>query len=442
MNTPSLESALARLPHARICVINGSASFTAEALLNKARALRSQWSNLRGARVSLCGLPPLELVITLIALDGHAAQILLLPPSLDRATCDDLNSQASTSFVLAPNNKDPQEFDIAQKAVNDPITTKWVLATSGTTGKPKLIEHQLATLTRTVRSDIDRGAEFVWGLLYDPNRFAGLQVVLQALFSGSTLVIPAQIQFDAQIEAILAEPVNALSATPSLWRKLLMDGRIFNLPLRQLTLGGEIADQSILDALKSRFPKARVIHIYASTEAGSGFAVQDGIAGFPKSWLNDESRSPGLRISDSQHLLIKPPLIPEGPEIRARLDSSGYLDTQDLVRIDKDRVLFVGRASGAINVGGNKVNPETLENYLRSIDGVVDARVFAKKSSMMGQLVAVEIVPELKLDTKSLRLHIMKCCKQDLESWEIPAFVTFTSTLKENAAGKRERISS
>lgn len=66
--------------------------------------------------------------------------------------------------------------------------------------------------------------------------------------------------------------------------------------------------------------------------------------------------------------------------------------------------------------------------------------MFAKKSSMMGQLVAAEIVPEPTLDTNSLRIRIMKYCKLDLESWEIPAFVTFTSELKENAAGKRERI--
>lgn len=440
MNTTNLESALARLPLARTCVMSTSASLAAEDLLSKARSLRSQWSNLRGARVSLCGFPPLELVVALIALDGHAAQILLLPSTLDHATCDALNSQARTSFVLAPGDECPREFDVSQKPGANPITTKWVLATSGTTGKPKLIEHTLATLTRTVRNDFERGAEFVWGLLYDPNRFAGLQVVLQALFSGSTLVVPAQIQFEDQLKAILAAPVNALSATPSLWRKLLMDGRILNLPLRQLTLGGEIADQSILDALKSYFPKARVIHIYASTEAGTGFAVQDGMAGFPRSWIEDEGRSPRLRIGENQHLLIKPTLIPEGEEIRARVDEVGYLDTQDQVRIDKDRVFFVGRASGAINVGGNKVNPETLENYLRSLDGVLDARVFAKKSSMMGQLVAAEIVPEPTLDTNSLRIRIMKYCKLDLESWEIPAFVTFTSELKENAAGKRERI--
>ena len=36
-------------------------------------------------------------------------------------------------------------------------------------------------------------------------------------------------------------------------------------------------------------------------------------------------------------------------------NQQGYLDSEDLVEIKADRVLFLGRASGAINVGGNLV---------------------------------------------------------------------------------------
>jgi acyl-coenzyme A synthetase/AMP-(fatty) acid ligase len=99
----------------------------------------------------------------------------------------------------------------------------------------------------------------------------------------------------------------------------------------------------------------------------------------------------------------------------------------------------MGRASGAINVGGNKVNPEWIESYLRSLDGVTDARVFAKISSMMGQLVAAEIVLAEGVDQKDMRLHIMQSCKKDLESWEVPALISFTKEIHENSAGKRER---
>ena len=46
-------------------------------------------------------------------------------------------------------------------------------------------------------------------------------------------------------------------------------------------LSGEIADEAVLDALSALYPRARVAHAYASTEAGVGFEVDDGRAGFP-----------------------------------------------------------------------------------------------------------------------------------------------------------------
>ena len=234
--------------------------------------------------------------------------------------------------------------------------------------------------------------------------------------------------------------VNALSATPSLWRKLLMDGRIKACRLRQITLGGEIADQHILDGLKRHFNGARIVHIYASTEAGTAFSVHDGRAGFPAIWIQNKSGPLPLSIRGDGHLLVKPPILSDGLEIVQRLDSDGYLDTEDMVRVEGDRVIFLGRASGAINVGGNKVAPEYIESHIRAVNGVVDVRVFGKKSSMIGQIVAAEIVPHPGLEVKRLRGEILHYCRVNMESWQTPGIVSFVHELKENSAGKRERL--
>lgn len=436
----TLQCAVERVPQQRVCIADSFGSHTYEDVLTKAKALRERLLMAKGANVALRGLAPVELTLTLIALDGLASQILLLPSSLDTSRAETLTEQSNTHYLL--NSGSGSLHEIQQCTGAQPVTTKWLLATSGTTGTPKVIEHRLETLTRSVKSDHEVGASYIWGLMYDPNRFAGLQVILQSLFSGSTIVTTEQPDFESQLDAVLAHPVNGLSATPSLWRKLLMDGRVSNLPLKQVTLGGEIADQPILDALKRRFPKARVVHIYASTEAGTGFSVKDGYAGFPVEWLNNPERVPALKVNADQHLLIKPALMPTGSEIMTRVDGEGYLDTQDLVGIAGDRVLFMGRSSGAINVGGNKVNPEAIEIYLRGLEGVRDARVFGKKSSMMGQLICAQILPMEDIDPKGLRQRVIQSCKKDLESWQVPALINFVEEMKENAAGKRERLSS
>src|SRR5690606_22600689 len=78
------------------------------------------------------------------------------------------------------------------------------------------------------------------------------------------------------------------------------------LKLINITLGGEIADTQILKSLRYQFPSAKIRHIYASTEAGVGFSVNDGKAGFPVSYLNSDESGVDLKIDDSGQLCIKP----------------------------------------------------------------------------------------------------------------------------------------
>jgi len=416
-----------------------SALLSVDRLLEEAESLNRRSPVSPKSRIALKGLPTWVLMTALVAFDGKVEAMLLLPESLDEPTIDRLLVDARCTHLM--NTDGVRALPNVRNGVDSPevVATQWLLATSGTTGTPKLIGHTLASITRSVKRDSAKGAGFVWGLLYDPSRFAGLQVVLQSLFSGSLLVAPDSREFDAQLEAMVRHGVNALSATPSMWRKMLMDGRITACPLRQITLGGEIADQQILDALRRAFPSARIAHIYASTEAGAAFSVHDGRAGFPAAWLQGENSPILMRIRDDGHLLIKPPRLAEGAEIARRLNAEGYLDTEDMVRFEADRVLFSGRASGAINVGGNKVIPESVEQQIRHVDGVLDVRVSGKESSITGQLVAAEIVARPGLDAGVLRKKIMSHCKAHLEKWQIPGVISLVDELKESAAGKRER---
>jgi acyl-coenzyme A synthetase/AMP-(fatty) acid ligase len=417
-----------------------STVLSVDRLLDEAAALRRGFMVTTKSRIALKGLPAWALLTALVAFDGKVEAMLLLPDSLDEATIDQLLVAAGCTHLMNAEGvcalQDARNGDASPEVV----ATQWLLATSGTTGTPKLIGHTLASITRSVKRDSVKGSDFVWGLLYDPSRFAGLQVVLQALLSGSLLIASDSREFDSQLEALVQHGVNALSATPSLWRKMLMDKRVIACPLRQITLGGEIADQQILDALCRSFPTARIIHIYASTEAGTVFSVHDRRAGFPSAWLQGENFPIPLRIGDDGHLFIKPPKLPEGLEIARRLDVEGYLDTEDMVRVEGDRVLFSGRASGAINVGGNKVIPESVEQRIRNVDGVLDVRVSGKKSSITGQLVAAEIIARPGVDAVLLRKEIMSHCKAYLEKWQIPGVISFVDELKESAAGKRERV--
>ena len=78
-------------------------------------------------------------------------------------------------------------------------------------------------------------------------------------------------------------------------------------PLVQITLGGEVVDQPVLDKLRSLYPGARQVHIYATTELGRCFSVSDGLAGFPASYLNAPlPDGTELKVEDEE-LLIRSP---------------------------------------------------------------------------------------------------------------------------------------
>ena len=442
MTSDNFFQRLTALPTATPCLLSDQGKWTIAEVLDKASGLKYRSVTAQGNRIALCGLQPFDFIKAIVAFDGLAEAMLLLPASLDPLTQQRLIESAGCNYRMDSNQEFLINLGTPGPGLNSNYPTRWLLATSGTTGTPKLIEHTLSSLTRTVNPNKDKGSGYHWGLLYDPNRFAGLQVILQALLGGSRLTFSSGDNFSAQLKTLLDHPVNALSATPTLWRKLLMDGQIRRLNLRQITMGGEIADQSILDALHSSFPNARVIHIYASTEAGTGFAVKDVKAGFPLEWLEPGKGPIPLRIDARGHLLVKPPILPGGDVLQSRLDNDGYLDTEDLVSLQGSRVIFQGRAAGVINVGGNKVHPECIEEILRQIPGVGDAKVYPKKSSLVGQLVAADVVPTMGTDIATLRQRILDHTRRVLEGWKVPALIRFVQGLSVTSAGKIERPTS
>jgi acyl-CoA synthetase (AMP-forming)/AMP-acid ligase II len=211
--------------------------------------------------------------------------------------------------------------------------------------------------------------------------------------------------------------------------------------LRQITLGGEIVDQAVLSSLKREFPGARIVHIYASTEAGVGFAVTDGLAGFPLSWIGDGPPA-HLCIAGNGHLLIKSPGSSTSADLSSRRTEDGYLDTEDCVQVEGDRVFFTGRASGTINVGGNKVFPEEIESVVRELAVVQYAIVGSRSSPIMGELLTLTVqvrddCAELKAELKK---QILAHCRSRLPKHKIPALIKFSDNMNLSDAGKVERI--
>lgn len=385
-----------------------------------------------------------EFALLVILLDGSAKRIVFLPSDIDESLIEQYYTDSEVDYeayldggALRLNFVRPVQPESGERV------TEWVIPTSGTTSIPKLVAHTLESLTRTAKSNVEVGKNFVWGLVFDIYRFSGIQVFLQSILGGSSLLIAnADMNMGESLAFFAKNNCNVISATPSFWRKALMSPQLNQLALTSVTLGGEIADESILLALRSKFPQASIRHIYASTEVGVGFSVTDGHAGFPLDYIEKGVNGIELKINPEGLLLINPTNRSQkyiGSNVM--FDSDGFINTGDLVEIVNGRVYFLGRESGAINVGGNKVQPEEVERVLLKSGIVQCAFVYAKKNPMMGNLVCADVVlaDDFDGDTSLAKATILSYCRAHLDSFKVPAIIKFVEDLNTTQSGKLKR---
>jgi acyl-CoA synthetase (AMP-forming)/AMP-acid ligase II len=92
-----------------------------------------------------------------------------------------------------------------------------------------------------------------------------------------------------------------------------------------------------------------------------------------------------------------------------------------------------------INVGGAKVHPIEVERVIRTIPGVSEVRVFAKASTVTGEVVACDIVPDAGEDVESLRRTVGRVCLSHLSSVQRPRLVRIVEHIDLSDAGKTIR---
>jgi acyl-coenzyme A synthetase/AMP-(fatty) acid ligase len=316
------------------------------------------------------------------------------------------------------------------------------LMTSGTTGSPKIARHSLASLLGRVERFVgDRNLQGArWLLTYAPATFAGVQVILTALATGGCLVVPQYRTVPCLRQAAAIYHPTHISGTPTFWRSFLLfpSAQEAFQHVRQITLGGEAADQRTLDRLRLTFPQARVTHIYASTEAGALFSVDDGLTGFPANWLEQPVSNVRLRIRDGELEVLSP----RGMQGYASAHDAPFLDdgwlrTGDLVRREGDRIQFAGRVNATINVGGMKVQPLEVELRLLETEGVAEARAWGIASPITGQLVVAEIVVEPGMDPDQVVRAAAAHVRSRLAPHKAPRSIRVVDSIAASPTGKK-----
>jgi acyl-coenzyme A synthetase/AMP-(fatty) acid ligase len=415
-------------------------------------------AQLRGRSVLLATHDAFTAAIALIELDGVASRLVLCPPDLSSAYFPQIVREAGCDAWVGDPGTDLAELGIRTVVVPGPLVaadrergatheTEWVLLTSGTTGAPKLVLHTLATLTNAFAARQPATPGLIWSTFYDIRRFGGLQIFLRGLLGGSLVLSSPKESIVDFLTRAGASGVTHISGTPSHWRKAMISGAISRINPGYVRLSGEIADQAILDALRRTFPGAIVAHAFASTEAGVGFEVRDGLAGFPASLVGAPDLPAEIDVADGQLRLrsVGSGRRYLGADAAPLKSADGFVDTGDRLELRDGRYYFIGRSGGIINVGGQKVHPEEVEAVINALPGVHICRVAARKNSITGAVVAAEVVRSAaaacqeEVPNEELKLAIIDACRKALAAHKVPASIRFVATLEVGASGKLVR---
>jgi acyl-coenzyme A synthetase/AMP-(fatty) acid ligase len=108
----------------------------------------------------------------------------------------------------------------------------------------------------------------------------------------------------------------------------------------------------------------------------------------------------------------------------------------DIGRVTPDNLLVItGRDKAVLNVGGDKLKPEMVEQVIASFPGIEQAAVFGIPNQLgIDELWSLVVVTG-KLDEHALRLH----CESIIPSNFVPSRFIVTERLPRNDMGKVER---
>jgi acyl-CoA synthetase (AMP-forming)/AMP-acid ligase II len=311
------------------------------------------------------------------------------------------------SFILNNTNSDDDNgiLDFINKIRNNESIT---FTTSGTTGEPKEIIHSYDILVKNIKIKDDL-KNTIWGLTYDWTKIAGSQVILQSYLNEGKIVNLFKKSYSEIINLITEYGITHISATPTFYRLL---GNVIFENVKQVTLGGEVVNSNVITHIEKVFPNAKITNIYALTEFGTLFTSNKDYFEF------SEKISIFVKIKNNT-IFIK--------------QNNEWIDTGDVIEwLGETKFKIIGRETNMINVGGVKVNPIKVEEIINELDYVSNSIVYGKENSVMGMIVAADVVLTNNITVKQIKNDLI----EKLNQYEIPLKINIVDTIKINSNGK------
>lgn len=404
-----------------------------ESICEKIAFLDSQFIP-SGVCVGIVGDYDLDSIAFLLA-NLEKGNIIVPLANLDKAELESKIYEGQVDFLYTQGKltkiQSVQDKHEIIKSLQDLSANGLILFSSGSTGKPKVIVHNLDSILSAYLDKKPKKMAVLLFLMFD--HIGGLNTLFSVLSIGACgIAIRNRKDINALALAIQTHKIFMLPASPSLLNLMLLSEvhKRFDLSaLRLITYGTEQMPDSLLQRLKVAFPKVRFHQTFGTSEVGItqttsfenaikleniAYKIKNG-----ELYLKSKTQSLGYLNADN-----------------SAFDSDGYFATGDLVEVihikGEEYLRILGRSKEVINVGGEKVLPQEVENVILQMPIIKDCLVFSESNAITGQSVSVKIVLENNAECKNnieLKKQIRLFCKDKLAPFKIPSKVQIVDSL-------------
>ena len=329
--------------------------------------------------------------------------------------------------------------------------TRLVVATSGTTGQPRLVELSGPAIEAAVTGSAEAlGAVTAdpWVACLTPAHVGGMLVFLRGALLGAPVIALERFDPDAILDASAGTSGPAgrffVSVVPAMVTRLIESGR--DLSSVALLVGGGELEPGVRRKAEAR--GAAVVTTYGLTESAGG-VVYDGRVIAGTDVRIDRSSATGVQAGDWSatelgRIEMTGPTLMEGylhdpAATGAAFTTDGWLRTGDAGQLKDDGTLVVhGRLGDVIRTGGETVWPREVERALRDHPKVADVAVAGRPHPDWGSQVTAFVVPTDRTDPPSLD-ELRNHAAETIARFKAPRELVLVEELVRTSSGKLRR---
>lgn len=333
--------------------------------------------------------------------------------------------------------------EASHKIINDLQTSKCaglILFSSGSTGAPKAMIHNLDTLVDSYGDKKQKQINMLVFLMFD--HIGGINTMLNILSMNATMIIPQNRNADDICKLIEEYKIAVLPSSPTFLNLILINRSYekYDLSsLRMITYGTETMPEGLLGRLKAVFSKVKFLQTFGTSETGiAATSSKSSSSTFMK--IDDENLE--YKIVDNElWLRSKTQILGYLNRSMESFTNDGWFKTGDLVELDNEGFIkIIGRNKEIINVGGQKVLPSEVESVLLGMDEIEDCLVYGEQNAITGQSVSCDVVLKSGVEADGFKILVRKFCKDKLDNFKIPTRVNVVQKTEFTERFKKSRI--